>query len=84
MCREVGISGTGVKEGMSTHGIRGTVTTLLVEAGHLDSAILLRTGHRNRQSLKHYQNLQGLEGMRQQNDILGGVPSPNLNRPFCE
>ena len=72
VCASNGISGTGSKKGMTTHGLRGTVTTLLVEAGHSDSAIAMRTGHRDPRSLKNYQNIQGWEGERQQCDILDG------------
>ena len=79
VCASNGISGTGSKKGMTTHGLRGTVTTLLVEAGHSDSAIAMRTGHRDPKSLKKYQNIQGWEGKRQQSDILDG-PSKGLKR----
>ena len=71
VCASLGISGTGVKHGMTTHGLKGTVTTLLVEAGHSDSSIAMRTGHRDPRSLKNYQNLQGRGGEKQQEDILG-------------
>ena len=71
VCASLGISGTGVKHGMTTHGLRGTVTTLLVEAGHSDSSIAMRTGHCDPRSLKNYQNLQGRGGEKRQEDILG-------------
>ena len=79
MCASNGIFGTGSKKGMTTHGLPGTVTTLLVETGHSDSAIAMRTGHRDPKFLKNYQNIQGWEGERQQCEILDGV-SKGLKR----
>lgn len=58
---------------MTTHGLPGTDTTLLVESEHCDSSISLRTGHRDLQCLKAYQNLSGDEGQKQQTDIFGSV-----------
>ena len=71
VCASLGSSGTGVKPGMTTHGLRCTVTTLLVEAGHSDSSIAMRTGHDDPCSLRNYQNLQGRGREKQQEGILG-------------
>ena len=79
VCASNGISGTRRKRGITTHGTRGTVKALFVEAGHSDSAIAMRTRHRDPKYLKNYQNMRGWVGERQQCDILGGV-SKGLKR----
>ena len=42
---------------------------LLIEAGHSDSAIMKRTGHRVHESLKNYQHLLGCEALHQQRSL---------------
>lgn len=69
-CNEEGIQGSGTKSWMTTHGLRGTLATILFEAGHSDSSVSLRTGHRDPTSLKSYQHLRGGLGLRQQRDLL--------------
>jgi len=73
VCTVEGIAGSGKKGWVTTHGLRGTLATLLFENGHSDSSVALRTGHRDPRSLKSYQNLRGIEGMQQQRDVLGCV-----------
>ena len=51
-----------MKCGKSTHGLRATITTLLVEAGHSDSDIGMRTGHRDPRSLKTIKICRGWKG----------------------
>lgn len=71
ICRKEGITGTGVKQGMTLHGLRGSVVTLLFEDGQNDVNVAMRTGHRDLSSLKNYHNLRGALGMQQQAAIFG-------------
>lgn len=72
-CNAEGIQGSRRKSWITTHGLRGTLATLLFEIWHSDSSIVLRTGHRHPKSLKSYQPLRGVEGIQQQRDVLGGA-----------
>ena len=60
---------------MTMHGLRATTVTLLPKAGHADSSVAMRTGHRDVRSLKSYQNLACSLGKRQQEDAFGISPS---------
>ena len=71
-CEKNGIVGVGDKHGIVTHSLRGTVATLLLEAGRTDTATALRTGHLQNDSLKSYKNLAGSEGKIQQRAIFSG------------
>lgn len=68
-CKSLCIEGTGENNGIVTHSLRGTVASMLIQAGTPDSAITMRTGHRNTDSLKSYQNIRGKEGKTQQRII---------------
>lgn len=68
-CMKNEIVGLGSNKGIFTHSLRGTVSYMLIEAGHTDSAVACRTGHKQLESLKNYQNLRGGEGRNQQNCI---------------
>jgi len=58
VCEAESIEGCRSKPFASTHGLRGTCPTLLLQAGHSDSSVALRTGHRDMRYLKSYPNLQ--------------------------
>lgn len=75
LCKAEGVRGIGEKDHVTTHGLRATTTSLLVEAGHPDSSTAMRTGHRDMRSLKNYQNLSGAIGKRQDQDILRSTGS---------
>lgn len=64
-----------VKRVFQTEGL----ATILYEAGHSDSSVSMRTGHRDPRSLESYQNLRGGEGLRQQRDLLGDVSGSSYN-----
>ena len=64
MCKSSNISGSGVLSFMTMHGLRATMTSLLIEAGHGDSSIVLRTGNSSVDTLKRYHNLHGAEGLK--------------------
>lgn len=70
VCAREGIQGSGSRNWVTTHGLRGTLATILFGAGHADSSVALRTGHRDPTSLKSYQHLRGQEGLQQQRDLL--------------
>lgn len=69
-CDAEGISCSGVKSWVTTHGLSGTLETILFEAGHEESSVALRTGNQDLKSLKSYQNLRGCLGKRQQRDLI--------------
>eukprot|EP00171_Calliarthron_tuberculosum_P005304 IDg5304t1 len=69
MCIAERIRGNGMHQYVTTHGLRAKIALLLLEVGHSHSLSALRTGHNYVESLKHYQNLQGREGYRQQRDL---------------
>lgn len=72
MCLEAGFTGSGHNEYCTNHGSRGTMITFLVEAGHPDCSIILRSGHADATTVTRYHNLRGAEGLRQQISILEG------------
>jgi len=65
VCAAAGVDGDGANATVTTHGLRATMTTLLIDAGYDDSTISLRTGHRNVQSLRNYHSLRGGIGLDQ-------------------
>ena len=80
-CRQKGITGSGYIDGVSTHSLRESVTSLLIEYGVADSANTMRTGHRQIDSLRHYQNLREKEGQIQQNIIFDGFSENKPSDP---
>ena len=79
-CLAEGIAGSGHRNWVTTHGLRGTLATLLFENGHSDSSVGLRTGHRDPRLLKSYQHVRGGEGIKQQRDILGSTEEKSLKK----
>eukprot|EP00171_Calliarthron_tuberculosum_P022929 IDg22929t1 len=63
--RSLGIVGDGAAKTITTHGLRATMISLLVQADYDDSTVALRSGHRNLNSLKRYHNLKGAVGIDQ-------------------
>jgi len=59
MCLAEGIKGNGVHDYVTTHGLRGSMSSLLLEAGFSDTAVAQRTGHRSLDSLRNYKDPQG-------------------------
>ncbi len=59
-------------DSMTTHGLRCTMAFLVLEAGHSDVPVSMRTGHRDLNSLKNYQNLFRSEGKKQHKSIFDG------------
>lgn len=57
---------------MILHRLRETVIFRLLEAGHGDAVMTLRSVHRDHRSLAAYQNLRGRHLAKQQHDILRG------------
>lgn len=64
ICNEAGVTGSGLNNYMTNHGLRSSMTILLKGAGNSDSSIILRTGHSNVTTLARYHNLRGTEGYR--------------------
>ncbi|MEM1370485.1 MAG: hypothetical protein AAGG02_21310, partial [Cyanobacteria bacterium P01_H01_bin.15] len=53
--------------------LRATATTRLVESGRSETAITMRTDHKDCNNLRSYQQNQGLESKAQQGIIFGGL-----------
>jgi len=81
MCIAEKIRGNGVHEYVTNHGLRGTMTSLLLDAGFSDTAVSLRTGHRNNDSLKSYKNNQGSSSFSQQKAIFETTKFEDQNAP---
>lgn len=60
---------------VTTHGLRATMVTMLIDAGYSDSTIALRTGHRDLRSLASCQNLTGKIGVEQVGRMYGETAS---------
>lgn len=89
MCNAAGVKGTGLQNHMTDHGLRATMISQLIAAGHSDSSIILRTGHSSVDTLARYHNLQGVEGFKQQmgifNSAFNTMPFNHADlKPFCE
>ena len=77
-CKSLGIRGEGASKHMTTHGLRGTMISLLIASGHSDASVVLRSGHADSSSLQSYHNLRGENGIHQLKAIFGR--SRELNR----
>lgn len=64
LCEKKEITGDETKNGMVSHGIRGSVVNLLLVKVNADSSVTMLTGHRDPLSLKNYQNLHGHAGKK--------------------
>lgn len=64
------MEGSGSKSSVTTHGLRGTLATFLLEAGQSDSSVSMRTDPRYFKSLKSYQHLRRGGGREHQWDIV--------------
>lgn len=61
-CVAEDFSGSGERNWITTHRLRGTLATLLFETNHSDSSVAMRNGHRDPRSLKRYQRLRRTKG----------------------
>ena len=73
VCTALNIYGDGACQYMATHGLRATMISLLIAAGHSGASVHLRSGHRDANSLKSYHNLRGSNGMNQLGPIFNGA-----------
>ena len=71
-CMKLGIPGGGEADFMTTYDLRATIISLLIFAVHLDAAIVLRTGHRDRNSLQSYHNLHVIDLEKHLGALFGG------------
>ena len=71
LCLRLGVRGDGAFSTVTTHGLRATMVTLLIDAGYDDAIITLRTGHRDVKSLRNYHNLRGNIGLNQLKCMFG-------------
>ena len=73
VCLSLGIRGEGANNYVTTHGLRATTISLLISSGHSDAAVVLRSGHRDNNSLQSYHNLLGHSGEQQLAAVFGGT-----------
>lgn len=69
VCSTLDLRGDGAVDYVTTHGLRSTMISLLINAGFDDATITLRTGHRCISSLRSYHNLRSDLGLRQFRDF---------------
>ena len=81
VCRSLGIRGEGANKYVTTHVLRATMLSLLITCGHSDAAVVLRSGHRNNNSLQSYQNLMGRNGEAQLAAVFGGAHEVSKQNP---
>lgn len=67
------ISGSGVRETVTAHEMRGTASSKLFELSHALPEVFLRTGHRLLKSLESYKKLHEPLGLRQQLDLFSST-----------
>lgn len=73
ICKAANISGTDLLTYLTPRSLRASMTFLLIEAGHSNRNIVLRTGHGTVTTLTTtYHNLQGKEGEIQEESIFDG------------
>lgn len=77
VCENERVTGSGMKNFITRHSLRGLFATIIFKPGNSDSSVMMRTGHRDPRSLMHYQNLWGGEGLQQQCHLMGG---PSVRR----
>lgn len=75
ICSSLGIVRDGASKTVTTHGLRTNIIFLLVQLEYNDSAIELRSGHRNLKSLKRYHNLKDAVGIYQISRMLESTSS---------
>lgn len=66
VCSSPRISITGVKHGMTTHGLKLYCSNSFSRVWPFGLSIAMRTGHCDPRSLKNHQNIQGRKGEKQQ------------------
>lgn len=71
-------TGSGQNGGICMHSLRGTVSTALMEARRADSAISMRTWHKEMNILKSYQNFRGNVGRTQHRFIFSSANAPTV------
>lgn len=76
---EAGASGSGLNDHMTNHGLHASMTSLMVEAGHADRSIILRTGLSNKTKLARYHNLHVREELRQKESLFKSINNHNLS-----
>lgn len=70
ICEEVGVKGSGLQDHMTNHGLRASMISALIDSGHYDASIFLRTGNTRLDDLERYHNIQSVEGSLQQFGVL--------------
>ena len=87
VCTKLGIRGDGEADFMTTHGLRATMTSLLISASHSDAAFVFRTGHRDRNSLQNCHNLCVIDGETQWAAVFrgsGALQGEFLDQVLCQ
>ena len=77
MCREAGIKGDRIGKSIMAHSLRATIIQWLLDAGHSETVVANRSGHRSLGSLKHYSYLRGDAGKKVQYDLFCAAVEPS-------
>ena len=76
MRREAGIRGDGIGKSITAHSLRATMIQWLLDAGHPETVVANRSGHRSLGSLKHYSH-RGDAGKKVQYDLFCAAAEPS-------
>ena len=79
LCSKLGVRGDGAHEIVTTHDLRATMASLLIDAGYDDAIITLRSVHRDAKSLRNYHPLRGNIGANQIRRMFGDGPLSDCN-----
>ena len=71
VCLSLDIRGEGANNYVTTYGLRATMISLLISSGHSDATVVLRSGHRDNNSLQSYHNLISRNGKQQLAAVFG-------------
>lgn len=62
---EEAVKGSGLQDHITNHRLGTSIISALIDSGHSDSYIILRTSDTSVDTLARYHNLQNAEGLRQ-------------------
>lgn len=72
-CKTLGLPDERASKHMTAHGLRSTIISSLIHAGHSDAVVVLRFCDRDSNSIQYYQTLLSRNGESQLSQILGKV-----------
>lgn len=79
MCNEAGVKGSGMNDVMTNHGLRSSMTALIIAAGHTDSRIILKMRHYYTKTLGRYHIRHWMQGRRQEKRLFQSSAHKSIN-----